>query len=157
MPDVRTPQHVQPWALTSDAGFERVLRGQQAEADRIARNLVRELGDHASTVAAVRADDCRSNVDAAGVQLWLAVARHIKTILAAEAAVSPGWRLMQRIEFYRHRALEAERKAAAASTVALRQELIDIAAQWRELGLQAQLLTETPPAAEAPRRRQGSG
>lgn len=124
-----------------------MLRGQQAEADRIARNLVRELGDHASTVAAVRADDCRSKVDAAGVQLWLAVARHIETILVAEAAVTPAWRLMQRIEFYRHRALEAERKAAAASSAALRQELNDIAAQWRELGLQAQLLTETRPAA----------
>jgi hypothetical protein len=138
-------------------GSTRVLRGQQAEAERIARNLVRELGDHASTVAAVRADDCRSNVDAVGVQLWLAVARQIEAILAAEAAVSPAWRLMQRIEFYRHRALEAERKAGAAGAAVLRQELIDIAAQWRELGLQAQLLAESPLAAETPRRRQSSG
>jgi len=138
-------------------GFERVLPVERVEVERIARNLVRELGDHASTVAAVRADDCRSNVDADGVELWLSVARRIEAILAAEPAVSPAWRLMQRIEFYRHRALAAERKAGASSAPALRQELIDIAAQWRELGLQAQLLAESPPAAEAPRRRQGSG
>jgi hypothetical protein len=48
---------------------------------------------------------------------------------------------MQRIEFYRHRAYELERKAATGMEE-LRDERIELASQWRDLALQAQLLVE---------------
>jgi len=142
----------------------RVLRQEQAEADRVARNLVRELGGHASAVAALRAEGCRAAVDVDGVVHWLEVARRIDALLAGETAPSAAWRMMQRIELYRHRATQAERRAALDAEELgageLRQALIEIAAQWRDLALQAQLLAERAPAtvlAEEPRRRrQGS-
>lgn len=144
------------------AGSARVPRREHAEADRVAQNLVRELGEHATAMAALRAEDCRGAVDPDGVRHWLAVARRIDAILADEAPASSAWRLMQRIEFYRHRATQAERKADCGAEE-LRQDMIDIAMQWRDLAMQAQLLAETagaaaPAAVEEPRRRrQGSG
>lgn len=135
-----------------------MTRREQAEANRVAQNLVRELGQHASTVAAVRTEACRASVDSDGVGHWLEVARRIEFILAEHAAPSASWRHMQRIELYRHRALEAERKAATGPQ-SLRIDLMEIARQWRELALQAQLLAEvaSSSALEEPRRRrQGS-
>lgn len=131
-----------------------MTRQEQTEANRVAQNLVREVGRHASTIAAVRTEACRAAVDANGVSHWLEVARRIEFILADHADPSPSWRHMQRIELYRHRALEAERKAAAGPEQ-LRADLMEIARQWRELALQAQLLAEVAPtpALDEPRRR----
>jgi hypothetical protein len=46
---------------------------------------------------------------------------------------------MRRIEYCRHRAMEAEQKAKLAPE-ALREGLIDLAAQWRDMALDAHLL-----------------
>jgi hypothetical protein len=46
---------------------------------------------------------------------------------------------MQRIEYCRHRASQLERKAAAAPD-AYRQDMIELAIQWRDLALHADLL-----------------
>jgi hypothetical protein len=140
----------------------------QTEAERIAQNLVRQLGDHASTVAAGRAEGRRREGDLEGVRLWVRVAKRIEAILAEQAGevVAPPqptapprsfWRLMQRIERYRHRALAAEQKAATASDAG-REELLDIAAQWRDLALQTQLMVEDEAVPDAARsQRRGSG
>ena len=45
---------------------------------------------------------------------------------------------MQRVEYYRHRANEAERKAVAAPEVC-RQDMLELAMQWRDLALHADL------------------
>ncbi|HEX7199472.1 MAG TPA: hypothetical protein VF213_08340, partial [Dongiaceae bacterium] len=57
-----------------------------------------------------------------------------------DRTAGPGalWRLMQRIEYYRHRAAEVERKAAGAPE-AYRGDMLDLAVQWRDLALHADL------------------
>jgi hypothetical protein len=45
---------------------------------------------------------------------------------------------MQRIEYYRHRASEVERRAAEASE-ACQKDLLEAAVQWRDLALLAEL------------------
>lgn len=156
-----------PLGNTNAAAGEEVLVHTRTEAERIAQNLVRQLGDHASAVAAARAEGRRRDGDLPGVRLWVRVAHCVEAILAEQAEDAPPppgrtesprlfWRLMQRIELYRHRAAAAEQKAAAGSDAA-RQEMLDIAAQWRELALQVQLMAEGDSEPEAPQRRRQSG
>ncbi len=93
---------------------------------------------------ASRAEDARRTADQPRLQHWRDVAHSLLT-LAEESGPEgdPGrlWAWIRRIEFYRHRAQDLERKAVSG-TEALRDERIELAAQWRDLALQAQLLVE---------------
>ncbi len=58
---------------------------------------------------------------------------------------TPLWRLMQKIEYCRHRAELAEAKAAGGST-AFRREMAEVAEQWRDLAHEIELLDQSSPA-----------
>lgn len=113
------------------------------KADDIAAQLRNELGQGAFSFVSARVEESRQACDERGVRLWNDVASElVKPAQCANengrAVSSPLWALMQRIEYYRHRAAEVERKAAAAPE-AYRKDLLDLATQWRDLALHADL------------------
>ncbi len=112
-------------------------------AAEIAERLYDELGHGAVSVVSTRVEDARQAGDAGEVRFWIDVAQTLLTLVrpaggdranASEAL----WGFMQRIEYYRHRAAEVERKAAAAPE-AYRQDMLELAGQWRDLALHADL------------------
>jgi hypothetical protein len=109
-------------------------RGPRA-ARNIAEQFREEFGRDAVSRVGLRVEEARQGGNSDEIALWNEVAR----LLTAGPAF---WWLMQRVEFYRHQASEAERKAAVATSYQLRQDLADVAMRWRELALQADLLAK---------------
>jgi hypothetical protein len=118
-------------------------------AAEIAESLYAEFGQGAVSVVSARVEAARQACEVADVGLWNDVARMLLALdrrVRSEAAGCPGrspdgqsiWAFMQRIEYYRHRAAEVERKAAAAPE-AYRQDMLELAGQWRDLALHADL------------------
>ena len=122
-------------------------------AGDIARGLVDQLGQQAFSFVAVRVEEARQASNLQGVRLWRDVASEI--LCAGEGPASGRsaslWRLMQRIEYYRHRASEVERRAAEASA-AWQADIREAAVQWRDLALHAELAAaaEQAPASGHP-------
>jgi hypothetical protein len=115
------------------------------EAAKIAVRLHQELGAEALSFVGARVEEARNASDQAEVRLWndvagkLAILAERVYVVANNERSSWSWRLMQRIEYCRHRALEAEQRARLAPE-ALREALIDLAVQWRDMALDAHLL-----------------
>jgi hypothetical protein len=103
----------------------------------IAKRLYAELGQGAVSVVSARVEVARQASDAADVTHWNEVAQTLLA-LGGRGASDALWGFMQRIEYYRHRAAEVERKAAAAPE-AYRQDMLELAVQWRDLALHADL------------------
>ncbi|HSZ51762.1 MAG TPA: hypothetical protein VK801_09350 [Caulobacteraceae bacterium] len=119
-----------------------MLHHSRKAAD-IAAQLRNELGQDAFSFVSARVEEARQTCDERGLRLWNDVAGElVKPDQCANengrAVSSPLWGLMQRIEYYRHRAAEVERKAAAAPE-AYRKDLLDLATQWRDLALHVDL------------------
>jgi hypothetical protein len=113
-------------------------------AAEIAERLGRALGEDALQFVGMRVEEARRESDRAAVRLWNEVARRLAGRDSRDALKAGGgdgalWALMQRIEYCRHRGMAAERKAASGSE-AFREEMADVAMQWRDLALHADLL-----------------
>lgn len=128
-------------------------------ANDIAERFRDEFGKEAIAVVGLRAEAARQGGDGDDVALWNEVARRL--MAGAEEVRDGGgpalWWLMQRVEYYRHQASEAERKAAKAPTQDLRDDLTDLAMRWRELALQADLLAKRAETASRPDEAGGRG
>jgi hypothetical protein len=113
-------------------------------AAEIATSLHAEMGQRAVSVVSARVEAARQACDAADMRLWHEVAEALATLVCPEdgergrCASEALWGFMQRIEYCRHRAEEFERKAAAAPE-AYRQEMLELAGQWRDLALHTDL------------------
>jgi hypothetical protein len=113
-------------------------------AAEIAASLYAEMGQRAVAVVSARVEAARQASDAADVGLWHDVAETLVTLAPPDggengrAAAGSLWGFMQRIEYCRHRAEEFERKAAAAPE-AYRQDMLELAGQWRDLALHTDL------------------
>jgi hypothetical protein len=130
-----------------------VLNHSRKAAD-VAAQLRNELGEGALSFVSARVEEARQACDERGVRRWNDVAGElVKPGLCANEngrpVSSPLWGLMQRIEYYRHRAAEVERKAAAAPE-AYRKDLLDLATQWRDLALHADLQARISAANGSP-------
>lgn len=128
------------------------------EAAKIAARLHQELGPEALSFVSARVEEARRASDKVGVTLWNGVARRLAVVDQRDHAAAGGngtassWRLMQSVEYCRHRAMDAE-KSAAVAPEALREGLIKLAVQWRDLALHAHLLarfSKKPARAELP-------
>jgi len=110
----------------------------------IAERLYHELGQGAVSVVSNRVEAARQACDAADVRLWIDVARKLLRLVSPVGCGGGGdasealWGFMQRIEYCRHRAAEFERKAAAEPE-AYRQDMLELAGQWRDLALHTDL------------------
>ena len=117
------------------------------EAAKLAVRLHQELSAEALSFVSARVEEARGASDQAGVRLWNDVAGKLAILVERVHVVenkecsSSSWRLMQRIEYCRHRAMEAEQSAATAPE-ALRESPIDLAVQWRGMALDAHLLAQ---------------
>ena len=115
------------------------------EAAKIAMRLHQELGPEALSFVSARVEEARRASDKVGVALWNGVARRLAIVDQRDHAAAGGngtasaWRLMQSVEYCRHRAMDAEQSAATAPED-LRKGLIELAVQWRDLALHAHLL-----------------
>jgi len=93
-------------------------------ANDIAERFRDEFGKEAIAVVGLRAEAARQGGDGDDVALWNEVARRL--MAGAEEVRDGGgpalWWLMQRVEYYRHQASEAERKAAKAPSQDLRDD-----------------------------------
>lgn len=110
----------------------------------MAVQLCNELGQEAFSFVSARVEEARQSSDESGVQLWKDVAGElVRANGSARGKNGAGlsgslWRLMQRIEYYRHRAAEVELKAADAPEPC-RKDLLELAVEWRDLALHADL------------------
>ncbi|MBV8684042.1 MAG: hypothetical protein JO111_14295 [Caulobacteraceae bacterium] len=110
----------------------------------IAIKLHDELAEDAFSFVSARVEEARQVCDERGVRLWKEVAAELVKLgpgaREGNGRVGSGsfWGLMQRIEYYRHRASEVERKAAGAPE-AYRKDMLELAVQWRDLALHADL------------------
>jgi hypothetical protein len=117
---------------------------QSRKSADIAIQLHNELGEGAFSFVSARVEEARQTRDERGVRLWKDVARELvqaaRSVRNENGSSVSGsfWGLMQRIEYYRHRAAEVERKAAAAPD-AYREDMLELAVQWRDLALHADL------------------
>jgi hypothetical protein len=119
-----------------------------SDAVFVAEALLEKLGPEVISLVHRRIAECTRNGDASGADLWTQVASIIDRAAAVQPspqATSPPpssqlWRLMQHIEDCRHRAVLAERRAAELSTEQHREELQEIAEQWRRLAVRAEAL-----------------
>jgi hypothetical protein len=109
---------------------------------RSARELFESRGLDGVVHASGKAEACRRDGDGDGVRFWTAVVREMRRMAAAAADARPAgalWRLMQRVEHFRHQARRCEEQAAASAGAA-RAELLEIARHWLELAAYAELL-----------------
>ena len=110
----------------------------------IATKLHDELGVDAFSFVSSRVEEARQVCDERGVRLWKEVAAELLKLgpgarnFDGRSGANRLWGVMQRIEYYRHRATEVELKAAAAPE-AYRQDMLELAGQWRDLALYADL------------------
>jgi hypothetical protein len=129
----------------------------------IPERLYQALGPDAFTLVSVWIEEARQASDPEGVRFWSGVAEMLMMApeappdSAGEPTSRPLWWFMQRIEYYRHRAMEAEQKAAGPVTDAVRRDMIDLAIRWRELAVQADLLARGPGPARAPAPAEANG
>jgi hypothetical protein len=117
----------------------RVLDPSRKAID-IAMRLHAELGREAFSFVSVQVEEARQSCDQRGVQHWNDVASELLTLgeCADRGVAASMWGAMQQIEYYRHRATVAERKAATAPE-AYRHDMLELARQWRDLALHADL------------------
>ena len=126
-----------------------------------ARRLWLRLGRDG--IASVRdfVEGCERHGDEAAARFWAEVAGEFQALADREGASSAPetafagrgpWRLMQRIERYRHRAMEAAR---AAGPEALRAQMVLVATHWLELAREAEALAKESAARKAAARRGG--
>jgi hypothetical protein len=112
----------------------------------LAQDLHAELGQSAFSFVSSRVEEARQASDLSAVQAWNDVGSELlalgRRLQGDDRRGSFPWALMQRIEYYRHRASEVERKAVAAPE-AYRQDLLEVAAHWRDLALHAALQAQT--------------
>lgn len=110
------------------------------KASDIAMRLRGELGDDAFSFVSTRVEEARQACDQRELRRWNDVASELLALDRREGGDRPSafWGLMQRIEYYRHRATEVERKAAATPEP-YRHDLLELAGQWRDLALHADL------------------
>lgn len=107
-------------------------------------HLRQELGHGSLSFAGVLAEEARLGSNLEHARLWDEVARELAALDrrgdGGERREPRGsvWGLMQRIEYYRHRAAEVERKATAAPE-ACRDDMLEVAEEWRDLALLADL------------------
>jgi hypothetical protein len=126
-----------------------VLDQSRTPAD-IASHLRDELGEGAYAFVSRRAEEMRQAADARGVRLWSDVASELLRLDRRPRKGDRGGpnslrRVMQRVEYYRHRAAEVERKAAAAP-ILYRRDMLDLALQWRDLALHTDLQARSSDA-----------
>jgi len=111
-----------------------------------AERLRTELGHDAMALTGARTEEARQAVDLAGLSYWQEVAWELSRLRPplGDADHAQGvcrlWWFMQRIEYCRHRAMQAEQRAAGAASDVIAREMNDMAVQWRDLALQAELL-----------------
>jgi hypothetical protein len=124
---------------------------QSRTAADVAIRLHGELGQGAFSFVSIRVEEARQACDQRGVQLWNDVARELLTLGRRSSGGATGsvWGLMQRIEYYRHRATEVERKAATAPE-AYRDDMLELAVQWRDLALHADVQARLSDASTTP-------
>jgi hypothetical protein len=110
----------------------------------IAARLQDDLGPSAFSFVSTRVEEARQASDQRRVRHWQDVANELLILGggaqrgARRASGGSLWELMQRVEYYRHRATQAEQKAAMAPK-AYRQDILELAGQWRDLALYADL------------------
>ncbi|MBV9995739.1 MAG: hypothetical protein JO127_11060 [Caulobacteraceae bacterium] len=116
-------------------------------AENAARQLWMRLGSEAAPAVALCLEDCKRLGLGWALRFWTDVARRLQAI-GRDQEGSPGgrevdpaassriWLCMQRVERYRHRALQAENLAARSP--AQRAELLEVAAEWLDLAKQAE-------------------
>ena len=110
----------------------------------IALHLRHELGPDALSFVGGLAEEARLTSTPDAARLWNDVASELSAIDqhdgAGERMAPPAsvWGLMQRIEYYRHRAAEVERKATDAPAT-FRDAMLELAEEWRDLALLADL------------------
>jgi len=127
---------------------------QSDTASDVAERLGREMGPGAFSFVGRRVEAARQRSDHADVQFWNQIAHELAHRVERGQGVrtldgkSDVWRFMQRIEYCRHRALKAEREAAAAKATTRRRELTDMATQWRDLALHAELIAQMAERAD---------
>lgn len=120
------------------------MSDRPGNAAEIAERLYAELGHGAVSLVSARVEAARQACELADVRLWIDVAQTLLTLVrrvegvGGRCASEALWGFMQRIEYYRHRAAEVERRAAAAPE-AYRQDMLELAGQWRDLALHADL------------------
>ncbi len=120
------------------------MSNRSRTAAEIAESLYAEMAQRAVSVVAARVEAARQACDAADVRFWIEVAQALLTLVESTGgdggrdATAALWGFMQRIEYCRHRAAEFERKAAAAPE-AYRKDMLELAGQWRDLALHADL------------------
>jgi hypothetical protein len=141
-------------------------------ADETARRLSLTLGSDAGGAVALCLEDCRRLGDTTAARYWTDVAARLPAEVGSRSASPDGaacapkeltpdgrsWVLMQRIERYRHRAMQIERQMAGSDTH--QADMLDIALQWLELARQSELLTRDVDellVAPPPRRAQAIG
>jgi hypothetical protein len=119
------------------------LPNRSRKAIQIALHLRHELGRGAFSFVRALAEEARQGSSGEVVRLWNDVARELAALeqhdVGSQRTAPPlnsEWGLMQRIEYYRHRAAEAERKAADAPE-ASRNDMLELAEEWRDLALLA--------------------
>jgi hypothetical protein len=117
-------------------------------ATDVAERLGKEMGQGAFSFVGRRVEAARQRSDQAEVQFWNQIAHELARQLERDHGVrtlgsrSALWGFMQRIEYCRHRAMKAEREAASAKASPRRRELTDLATQWRDLALHAELISQ---------------
>jgi hypothetical protein len=128
-----------------------------ARTAEICERLNHHFGRDAFSFVSAQVEQARQASDEARLELWNEVARRlVHTGLRDEAAEDREWPaslwgFMQWIEYCRHRALEAERKSATAPNI-WRADIVELARQWRDLALHADLLRQALDTASARKR-----
>jgi hypothetical protein len=121
------------------------LRNRSRKAIHIALHLRHELGRGAAAFVGALAEEARRGSELEAAHLWDDVAHQLAALdchdgpeRQTEPPLESVWSLMQRTEYYRHRAAEVERKAAAAAAPS-RGAMLELAEEWRDLALLADL------------------
>lgn len=110
----------------------------------MARDLIDELGLDGVMEAGRRAEDCRREGDSDGVRFWNSVGEHMRVGgNGDELTDSALWRLMQRVEYFRHRAAQCRARADGGDEV-LRREMLEMEQHWLELATLAELMAGAP-------------
>jgi len=122
----------------------------------MARRLWQDLGSEAAASVRLCLEECHRIGDETAAIFLNDVAGRLEVVMREDGARAPSetsvdcsklspasrvWVLMQRIEWYRHRAMQAE--CSAAGSEAHREEMLDLALQWLDLARQAELFAKS--------------
>jgi hypothetical protein len=131
-----------------------ISMGDLHDAAAVAQRLFERIGPGSISLVAFRCERLIQAGDDDGARFWAEVGRALRrlspivrraeTVDGHDVAFTPppemeSWRPARRIEVFRQRAMEAERKAATGSD-AFRAEMLEVVVQWLELARAAQLL-----------------